>query len=106
MWGSPIHLEDRNLQLILLDFEGISASGSHSPLDCKLFSLAVLLSSMLCFNSKNKLEDQTFEEMALAADLDRYIKIRAPTMFSTDQTPGGGPRSTLDNAFSTRNLLP
>ena len=82
------------MQLVLLDFEGIQmdqTDRTFSPRDHKMFTLAVLLSSAICFNSREKFDESSMLEMGLIKDLWKHIKIRAPlsTRESGKPTPGG-----------------
>ena len=81
------------MHIIFLDFEGLQAEQNDAPHDSKMFALAVLLSSMICFNSKTQFEEKTLDELSLCSDLHRYIKIRAPQGLLNRQatvTPGYG----------------
>ena len=68
------------MHIIFLDFEGLGAEENrdNQAHDRRMFALAFLLSSMICFNSKLQFEEKTLEELTMLTDLDRYIKIRAP----------------------------
>ena len=65
MWSVPTFVEDRDLYVVLLDFEGLNQPlrGAQSTVscDCKLFSLAILASSVVLFNSKFKLDEKAVE---------------------------------------------
>ena len=54
MWDTPIRyqLKDgRNISIILLDTEGTDAYNSQERGDTQVFTLSVLLSSLLIYNS-------------------------------------------------------
>jgi hypothetical protein len=84
MWGSPTFVEERNMYVLLLDFEGLyqplKEASSTASCDCKLFALAILVSSLVLFNSKYKLEDKSMDQFSMLLDLQRFIKIRQPPM--------------------------
>ena len=77
------------MHIIFLDFEGLQASKNSAPHDCKMFALSVLLSSMVCFNSKVSFEEKTLDEMSMISDLHRFIKIRAPINVATSMNAFG-----------------
>ena len=74
MLGKPIHVEERNLHIVILDFQGFRSSkksgagsvrseaANVSNTDSKLFSLCALLSSIVCFNIRKGFEEKSFED--------------------------------------------
>jgi len=50
MWGTPIQIEGTNLNIILIDSEGNSAVDRTSSYDAQLFTLLVLISSVIVYN--------------------------------------------------------
>ena len=79
------------MHIIFLDFEGLQAEENNGPHDKKMFALAYLLSSMICFNSKLQFEEKTLDELSMLTDLDKFIKIRAPQSIFNAITTGGTP---------------
>lgn len=82
MWGAPIYVKDRDMYIILLDFESLNqplnGAASTQSYDCKLFALAMVLSSVICFNSKYKLDEKAIEQFSHLIDMPRFLKIRQP----------------------------
>ena len=68
---------------IVLDCQGLNLDGAinegeedSSELEEKLFTLALLLSSQLVFNTKGHITDQTMDELASLPVLANKIRIR------------------------------
>lgn len=95
MLGRPLYVEERDIHILFLDFEGFQtakgAAGDRSAggksaaarnnvnsTDSKLFALAALLSSTICFNIHRTFDQKTLEDLEVIKDLHRLIKIRPP----------------------------
>ena len=92
MLGKPLYVKDRNMHILVLDFQGFrfsrhdgsksvatsnrSAIANAMSTDSKLFSLCTLLSSTVCFNVKKSFDADTLTDLDMFRDLSRIIKIK------------------------------
>lgn len=124
MLGSPLHLEERGIHILFLDFEGFQSSAHVAPgaksaksstrtnlansTDSKLFALAALLSSTICFNIRQTFDEKTLDDLELIKGLEKRIKIRPPeqsaSLMRERGTPGG--RGTVDDQLYADHLFP
>ncbi|XP_073511935.1 guanylate-binding protein 2-like [Phyllobates terribilis] len=77
MWCVP-HPQNSGQTLVLLDTEGL---GDVEKGDCKndawIFSLAVMLSSSLVFNSLGTIDQQSMEQLHYVTELTKLIKLKS-----------------------------
>jgi len=92
MLGKPMYVENRDMHIIVLDYQGFrfskhaddksaktsnrTAIANAMSTDSKLFSLCTLLSSTICFNIKKNFEEKTLEDLEMFRDLSRLIKVK------------------------------
>ncbi|KAI9221288.1 guanylate-binding protein [Blastocladiella britannica] len=62
------------MSIVLLDTEGLGSFTKTETHDVKIFSLAVLLSSFMIYNSLGTIDDTAVENMSLILNLTRSIK--------------------------------
>jgi len=60
--------------VIVLDSEGIGGIEKDQDYDLKIFSLMVLATSVLMYNSIGAIDEETLSSMSLMAELTRYIQ--------------------------------
>ena len=80
IWGSPIEVNSADggkHHLILLDTEGIDAVDQTGSYSAQIFSLALLLSSLLVLNSIGPIDEAALDRLSLVAALTRRIRVRA-----------------------------
>ncbi|XP_056333027.1 guanylate-binding protein 1 [Danio aesculapii] len=78
MWCVP-HPTKAETTLLLLDTEGLGdVDKGDSKHDTIIFSLAVLLSSTLVFNSRGTIDNKAIEELQYVTELTEYIKVKSP----------------------------
>ncbi|XP_073513803.1 guanylate-binding protein 7-like [Phyllobates terribilis] len=79
MWCVP-HPQNSGQTLVLLDTEGL---GDVEKGDCKndawIFSLAVMLSSSLVFNSLGTIDQQSMDQLHYVTELTKLIKLKSTT---------------------------
>ena len=75
VWGRPIPIPG-NKKLIILDSEGLGSveKDRTGNIDMKIFTLSVLLSSCLIYNTKHAISEDKIEELSNAANLSKRIK--------------------------------
>ncbi|XP_015777564.1 PREDICTED: guanylate-binding protein 4-like [Acropora digitifera] len=80
MWIVPGKFQDSNGQecsIVLLDSEGINAVGGEGSDDNQIFTLSVLLSSVLIYNSSGVPERQNLAALEFIAKLSHRVKLRS-----------------------------
>ena len=77
MWAGDFP-NDPNKAMILLDTEGLHdpEKGSRTH-DAEIFTLAVLLSSILIYNSKGAIDSNSLDGLHLATELTNHISMKA-----------------------------
>ena len=84
MWVGD-HPGDPSQALLLLDTEGLNDVGKGDKNhDTQLFTLAILLSSILCYNGVNAINAQSLEGLQLAIAVSEHVKVRGTTSCSED----------------------
>lgn len=104
MLGKPIDFPERNMHLVILDFQGFGVlkqndakskstntrkNVSATSIDAKLFTLCTLLSSSICFNIRKTFDEKTLEDLDMFKELSRLIRIR-PSHSAASLMAGGG----------------
>ena len=76
VWGRPIPLENGR-SLVVIDCEGLGSveKDRTGNIDMKLFTLSVLLSSTIIYNTKHAISEDKIEELSNAANLTKRINI-------------------------------
>nr|XP_046198387.1 guanylate-binding protein 1-like isoform X1 [Oncorhynchus gorbuscha] len=87
MWCVP-HPEQTDHTLVLLDTEGLGdVEKGDSKNDAWIFSLAILLSSTLVYNSRGTIDNDAVEKLQYVNDLTEMIKVKSSTV---DEEEGEG----------------
>ncbi|XP_041940238.1 guanylate-binding protein 1-like isoform X2 [Alosa sapidissima] len=77
MWCVP-HPSKPGNTLVLLDTEGLGdVDKGDSKHDTQIFSLAVLLSSTLVYNSRGTIDNRAVEDLQYVTELAEYIKVKS-----------------------------
>jgi hypothetical protein len=81
MWSNLITLldddgNDTGVDLLLLDTEGLHSAERGFDIDVKIFALAVLLGSVLVYNQKGHISDQSMENLSILQMLPTEIKFK------------------------------
>ena len=76
VWGRPIPLQN-NRSLLVIDCEGLGSveKDRTNNIDMKLFTLSVLLSSTIIYNTKHAISEDKIEELSNVANLTKRINI-------------------------------
>ncbi|KAG1662048.1 Guanylate-binding protein 1 [Nymphon striatum] len=81
------HSKDKNKKLVLMDSEGIADAefNSSENKDVHIFTLCILLSSQLIYNSKSTIDHDAIEKLQFMVEMSRHIKIKSsPTIEGDD----------------------
>jgi len=77
MWESPVEIGSSRKSTILLDTEGLSASGNGPDYDAKIFAVASLISNHLVYNSVRVIDESSMEYLELLARRARLFQVSA-----------------------------
>uniref|UniRef100_A0A8C9WTQ5 GB1/RHD3-type G domain-containing protein n=2 Tax=Scleropages formosus TaxID=113540 RepID=A0A8C9WTQ5_SCLFO len=84
MWCVP-HPVKEGHTLVLLDTEGLGdVEKGDQKNDAWIFSLAILLSSTLVYNSRGTIDNQAVENLQYVTELTERIKVKAPSASSAE----------------------
>ena len=76
MWGQPIRSQSENgqpLTLLIIDTEGLGALDEDQTHDCKIFSLAILLSTCFVYNSVGSIDENAIQSLNMVLNLTDHI---------------------------------
>ena len=76
IWSKPVSLS-YNRTLLLIDTEGLGSFERDETVDMHIFSLSVLLSSMLIYNSMGSIDEQAIASLSLVCKLTQHVHIKA-----------------------------
>ena len=68
-------LEQENEQVLLIGTEGLCSLEEDVNHDAKIFALALLVSSILIYNSVGSIDDEAIQRLGLVIQLSKYIDI-------------------------------
>eukprot|EP01050_Picozoa_sp_SAG11_P027173 SAG11_NODE_6776_length_1251_cov_1.041667_2_plen_174_part_00 len=68
-----------NMRVLFVDSEGLSAIKASEGHDVKIFSLAVLISSLFIFNSFGAVDEQNIKKLGFITQLSKNIHVKANT---------------------------
>lgn len=76
MWSEPVYLEDKNLNVLIIDTEGLGSAfeDRNETIDMEIFCLGVLLSSLFIYNSMKNIDEQAIEGLALVINFAKKIQ--------------------------------
>jgi hypothetical protein len=84
LWGAPKHLEEKGLDILFMDTEGLGSTSRSSNQDTKIFSLALLLSSYFVYNSRGVIDGNAIDDLSLVVNLTKMIHVKSQEDDSTD----------------------
>lgn len=79
MWGKPITgttPDGDNINVVVLDTEGLGALDEDSNHDVRIFSLAILISSYFLYNSVGSIDENALSSLSLVINLTRHIHLK------------------------------
>jgi hypothetical protein len=68
--------EDKNLPIIIIDTEGLGAFDEEQNHDTKIFLLAMLLCSLLIYNSMGPIDENALNNLSLVVNLSKSLQIK------------------------------
>lgn len=76
IWSKPVQLPN-NRAMVLIDTEGLGSFERDETVDMHIFSLALLLSSMLIYNSMGSIDEQAIASLSLVCKLTQHVHIKS-----------------------------
>lgn len=79
-WGTPIKgtsLDGEQVSIIVIDTEGIGALDEDQTHDTKIFTLAILASSVFIYNSVGSIDENAVQNLSLVVNLTKHIQLKA-----------------------------
>ena len=80
VWGRPLlgtTKEGQPCSIIIIDTEGIGVQNQDPEYDIRIFSLAILISSSLIYNSFGPLDENSFQNLSLLSNLSQHIHLKS-----------------------------
>lgn len=75
--GKKENAVEEVVNVLIMDTEGLGAFNATSTHDCKIFSLALLLSSFFIYNSVGNIDEQAISTLSLVANISRQVQARS-----------------------------
>jgi len=69
--------EKEDVNVLIVDSEGLGALDEDSNHDVRIFSLAILLSSYFIYNSMGSIDENALQSLSLVIQLTKHIQIKA-----------------------------
>ncbi|KAI9183240.1 hypothetical protein H9P43_004157 [Blastocladiella emersonii ATCC 22665] len=69
-------MKNSAMTIVLLDTEGLGSFTKSKTYDVKMFSLAVLLSSLFLYNSMGSIDESALDRLSLVAELSNHIRLQ------------------------------
>ena len=74
MWNKPVYINSK-IDAVLLDTEGLGSAERTTNTDIKIFSIAILLSSLFIYNWIGTISEYTLEDLDLVCNLTEHIHV-------------------------------
>lgn len=105
MWGEPLELSPRTpgdepLNVLFLDTEGLSSICQDDNHDAKIFSLAILLSSMFVYNGDKVVNNAAIDSLSLVANLTERVRAGASGAEAGGKDKRGADKSAEEDALA------
>lgn len=80
MWPEPVKArtaDGEEIDVIVMDSEGLGATEQTEHHDTEVFSLATLLCSVLVFNGSSTIDENSIQTLGFIANLTKHIRVRS-----------------------------
>jgi hypothetical protein len=80
IWTEPIESnrpDGKHVNVLVIDSEGIGALSADATHDTRIFTLALLLSSLFVFNSSGAIDESALSNLSLVVNLTKHIQTKA-----------------------------
>ena len=79
-WGTPIKgtsSDGEQVNIIVIDTEGIGALDEDQTHDTKIFTMAILASSCFIYNSVGSIDENAIQNLSLVVNLSKHIQLKS-----------------------------
>jgi hypothetical protein len=93
IWNKPLlckRPDGSEVQLLIIDTEGLGSLDADADHDAKIFALALLLSSYFIYNSVGSIDESALNSLSLVVELTKHIKTKS-------EKEAGGEAETGEN---------
>jgi len=80
IWTEPIESDrpdGKHVNVLVIDSEGIGALSADATHDTRIFTLALLLSSLFVFNSSGAIDESALSNLSLVVNLTKHIQTKS-----------------------------
>ena len=87
IWGKPLRgktADGEDVNVLVIDSEGLGALDRDSNYDSRIFSLSVLLASCFLYNSIGNIDEHAIESLSFVVNITKQIHIRASSNEDVD----------------------
>eukprot|EP00960_Hanusia_phi_P065441 766095-Hanusia_phi.AAC.1 len=78
IWSKPLRgktADGSEVNVILIDTEGLGSLNANTQHDCYIFALALLTSSIFLYNSVGTINESALENLSLVVNLTKFIRV-------------------------------
>eukprot|EP00347_Sterkiella_histriomuscorum_P002884 403366426 len=78
MWSEPVQTlatDGSSEQVLLIDTEGLGSLEEDQNHDAKIFALALMISSLIVYNSVGSIDDEAIQRLGLVIKLSKYVDL-------------------------------
>ncbi|EKX42173.1 hypothetical protein GUITHDRAFT_158150 [Guillardia theta CCMP2712] len=78
IWSKPLRgktADGSDVNVILIDTEGLGSLNANTQHDCYIFALALLTSSFFLYNSVGTINESALENLSLVVNLTKFIRV-------------------------------
>jgi hypothetical protein len=77
LWGKAMEIDGSDMTVLFLDTEGLGSTVRSETYDCRIFALALLLSSYFMYNSFGTIDGNAISKLSLVVNLTKHIHVRS-----------------------------
>ena len=91
MWNRPLKAkgaDGTDMNVLVVDTEGIGSLDADADHDAKIFALALLLSSYFIYNSVGSIDETALNNLSMVVELTKHIRTRASTESDSGEETG------------------
>lgn len=77
LWGRAMEVDGSEVTALFLDTEGLGSTVRSETYDCRVFALALLLSSYFIYNSFGTIDGNAIAKLSLVVNLTKHIHVRS-----------------------------
>jgi hypothetical protein len=74
MWNRAVQVKE-DVQMLVLDTEGLQSSERSTNVDIRMFALTLLLSSLFVYNQMGPVSEHALDDLSLVAQLSNHLQI-------------------------------